>query len=243
MKKRLLAQTCPISFPFNVLWTEPPEEIQLKNNSFFSADCAHSSIYDKMPLSLKAGSILISPPEIEVISKTFAGQVLGIHKVFKLKSINMKSTKTIRLRLLLLWGIFLMLLTGNNAFAQTKIIGRIINERTLAPASGATITVKNTNRFAVADEAGRFTIDAATGDVLVISMVGYVKKEIAVGKNNSVEVKLTESTAQLDDVVVIGYGKARRKDVTGAISSITGDDLRKTQPTTFDQALQGKVAG
>ena len=50
-------------------------------------------------------------------------------------------------------------------------------------------------------------------------------------------------SSQLDDVVVIGYGKAKRKDVTGAISSISGEDLRKTQPTTFDQALQGKVAG
>jgi TonB-linked SusC/RagA family outer membrane protein len=155
----------------------------------------------------------------------------------------MKLSKTTRLRLLLLWGTLLLLLAGNNAFAQTKIIGKITNERTSAPASGATIVVKNTNRTTVADEAGRFTIDAATGDVLVISMIGYVQKEVTVGKNNSVEVKLTESASQLEDVVVIGYGKARRKDVTGAISSITGDDLRKTQPTTFDQALQGKVAG
>ena len=153
----------------------------------------------------------------------------------------MKSSKTIRL--LLLWGAFLLLFASSNAFAQTKVIGKIVNNRTSAPASGATITVKNTNRTAVADEAGRFTIDASTGDVLIITMVGYAQKEVTVGKSNSVDVKLTESAGQLDDVVVIGYGKTRRKDVTGAISSITGEELRKTQPTTFDQALQGKVAG
>jgi TonB-dependent starch-binding outer membrane protein SusC len=155
----------------------------------------------------------------------------------------MKLSKTIRLRLLPLWGIFLLVLAGNNAYAQSKIIGRIINERSSAPAAGATVAVKKTNRTTVADEAGRFTIDAATGDVLVITMVGYVPKEVTVGKNNSVEVRLTESASQLDDVVVIGYGKARRKDVTGSISSVTGEELRRTVPTTIDQALQGKVAG
>jgi hypothetical protein len=155
----------------------------------------------------------------------------------------MKSSKTNRLPLLLLWGTFLLLLISNNALAQTRITGTVINERTLAPATGATITVKNTNRSAVADEAGRFTVEAANGDVLVITMVGYLKKEVTVGKNNDIQVKLSEIVSQLDDVVVIGYGKAKRKDLTGSISSVTGDELRKTVSTTFDQALQGKVAG
>jgi TonB-dependent starch-binding outer membrane protein SusC len=155
----------------------------------------------------------------------------------------MKSSKTTRLRLLLLWSVCLLLLIGNNAFAQTKISGKIVNERTSAPTPGATITVKNTNRSTVADEAGGFIIEAVPGDVLVITMVGYAKKEVTVGKNNIIQVKLTESSARLDDVVVIGYGRAKRKDLTGNISSVSGEDLRKTQPATFDQALQGKASG
>jgi TonB-dependent starch-binding outer membrane protein SusC len=155
----------------------------------------------------------------------------------------MRVSKTIRLRLLLLWSLGLLLLSGNDAFAQTKINGTIVNERTLAPSAGATITVKNTNRSAVANEAGKFTIDASPGEVLVITMVGYAKKEVTIGKNNVIQVKLSENSAQLDDVVVIGYGKVKRKDVTGSISSITGEDIRRSQPTTIDQALQGKVAG
>ena len=156
----------------------------------------------------------------------------------------MKSTKTIRLRLLLLWGIISVFLVSTNAFAQTtKISGTIINQRTSPRLSGATITVKNTNRSTVADEHGKFTIEASTGDVLIITMVGYSEKRSVVGKSSTIEVKLTENAVQLDDVVVIGYGKAKRKDVTGAISSVTGEELRKTQPATFDQALQGKVAG
>ena len=137
-----------------------------------------------------------------------------------------------------------LFLCNVSAFAQTaKVSGTIINERTSAPASGATITVKNTNRSTIADEDGRFTIEASTGDVLVITMIGFQRTEVVVGKDKIIEVKLVENVVQLDDVVVIGYGKAKRKDVTGAISSVSGAELRRTQPTTFDQALQGKVAG
>lgn len=156
----------------------------------------------------------------------------------------MKSTKTIRLRLLLLWGIFALSLITPKVFAQTaKVNGTIINQRTSAPVSGATITVKNTNRFVISDNDGKFTIQASAGNVLVITMIGYRSVEVVVGNSNTIEVKLSENALQLDDVVVIGYGKVSRKDVTGAISSITGDELRKTQPVTFDQALQGKVPG
>ena len=156
----------------------------------------------------------------------------------------MKSTKTIRLRLFLLWGFFVISLAGGNVFAQAiKLSGTIITQNTSGPAQGATITVKNTNRYTTTDDGGRFTIEASPGDVLVITMVGYVKKEVAVSKSNNIIIKLVENVSQLDDVVVIGYGKAKRRDLTGAISSVSGEDLRKTQPATFDQALQGKVAG
>ena len=157
----------------------------------------------------------------------------------------MNSTKTIRLLLLLQLSCLFSILASNNAFAQSaKINGTIIIESTQAPASGATINVKNTNRTTTADNAGRFSIEASQGDVLIITMIGFQKIEVIVGKSSSVTIKLKEINAtQLEDVVVIGYGKTKRKDVTGSISSITGAELRKTAPTTFDQALQGKVAG
>ncbi len=156
----------------------------------------------------------------------------------------MKSTKTICLRLVLLWEVSFVLLLSTTAFAQTaKVSGTVINQRTSAPIRGATIAVKNTSRLATADEQGRFTIEASRGNVLIITMVGFQRTELAVGNSNTIGVKLLETHVQLDDVVVIGYGQTKRKDVTGAISSVTGDELRKTQPVTFDQALQGKVPG
>jgi len=155
----------------------------------------------------------------------------------------MKSTKMIRLRILPLLGILLGFLSGINLSAQTtKINGRIISKDKSSPIPGATVTLKNTSRFAITDESGRFTIDASTGSVLVVSMIGYQKNEI-VAKTTFVEVEMTENISQLEDVVVIGYGKVKRPDVTGAISSVSGDEIRKTQPVTLDQALQGKVSG
>lgn len=156
----------------------------------------------------------------------------------------MYSTKMIRLRILLPWSILFTFLLSIHVSAQTiRIKGIITNQTNSSPVPGASVAVKNTNRFAVTDEAGRFTIDASAGNTLIITMIGFQKKEVLVGQNSSIEVKLTENISQLEDVVVIGYGKTKRKDVTGAISSVSGDEIRKTQPVTLDQALQGKVPG
>lgn len=150
----------------------------------------------------------------------------------------------IRLRILPLLGILLGFLCSPPLFAQTtKIAGRVINKNNASPIPGATVAVKNTSRFAVTDEAGKFTIDAATGNTLVVSIIGYLKREVVITKTTSIDIALAENISQLGDVVVIGYGKVRRPDVTGSISSVSGDEIRKTQPVTFDQALQGKVPG
>ncbi len=153
-------------------------------------------------------------------------------------------TKTIRLRLLLLWGSLSVLLFSTNTYAQTRrITGMVIEQRTSDPLPGAVVTVKDTKRAIITDASGMFTIEASTGEVLEVAMLGFQKAEVVVGTSNSVKVKLVDTSTELDQVVVVGYGNQLRKDVTGSISSIKGEDLRRTQPTTFEQALQGKVAG
>src|SRR5688500_2753730 len=118
----------------------------------------------------------------------------------------MKISKTISLRLLLLWGIASVFLTSTKAFAQTaKVSGTIINQRTSTPVVGATVAVKNTNRSTVTDDAGKFTIDASTGETLVISSVGFTPQEAKVGSGD-VRVQLQEATNEMENVVVIGYG-------------------------------------
>ncbi|WP_143306525.1 SusC/RagA family TonB-linked outer membrane protein [Chitinophaga vietnamensis] len=156
----------------------------------------------------------------------------------------MYSTKTNRFHAKLSAWLLWALLISTYGFAQTaRISGTVIYQKNAAPVPGASVTVKNTDRRAVTDAAGRFSIEASAGNVLIVSMMGFQKKEVTLTNTGSIIVQLTENISQLEDVVVIGYGKTKRKDVTGAISSITGDELRKTQPVTFDQALQGKVPG
>lgn len=155
----------------------------------------------------------------------------------------MKHAKTIRLKLSQLFGILsIFLLAGSSSFAQSKVNGAILNQRTLTPVLNATVTVKSTGRSTASNQSGVFEIEAKVGEVLIITSVGYAKKEVKITSAN-LKIQLEESFNQLDDVVVIGYGKTKRKDLTGGISSISGAELRKSQPTTFDQALQGKVAG
>ena len=127
--------------------------------------------------------------------------------------------------------------------AKHKVTGKITAASDNSPLPGASIQVKGTTSGTVTDADGNFSLDVSDNDVLVISSIGYVKEEIAVAGKSSIEMKLVEDITKLNEVVVIGYGTLKRPDVTGSISSITGDELRKSVPTTFDQALQGKVAG
>lgn len=139
-----------------------------------------------------------------------------------------------------------LLLTLNSQAQEAgkkKITGKIIASADNKPLPDASISVPGTSAITVSDINGQFTIEAATGDKLVISMIGYQQKEVKIGKGTTLEIKLEQTAIKLDDVVVIGYGRAKRKDVTGAISSVSGEELRKTPAATFDQALQGKVAG
>ncbi|MCS3796195.1 SusC/RagA family TonB-linked outer membrane protein [Niastella sp. OAS944] len=139
-----------------------------------------------------------------------------------------------------------LLLTLNSQAQETgkkKITGKIISSADDKPLPNASISISGSAAITISDHNGQFTIEAGTGDKLVISIIGYQQKEVRVGKGNTLEIKMEQTAIKLDDVVVIGYGKTKRKDVTGAISSISGEELRKTPAATFDQALQGKVAG
>lgn len=150
-------------------------------------------------------------------------------------------------RKVLLWSVSCCLLITLNSQAQEtgkkKITGKIIASADNKPLPNASISIPGSSAITISDQNGQFTIDAGTGDKLLISIIGYQQKEVRVGKGNTLEITMEQTAIKLDDVVVIGYGRAKRKDVTGAISSITGDELRKVQPVTIDQALQGKVPG
>lgn len=150
----------------------------------------------------------------------------------------------------LLWGFLYILLLAHGAMAQDaqqpprKITGQVLTLMGNTPLEGVSVFVKGSSRGTVTDKNGVYSIAANAKDILVISFVGYTPREITVGNKPTIDIKLEQNDVNnLNDVVVIGYGKSRRQDLTGAISSISGEELNKSQPTTVDQALQGKVAG
>jgi len=157
----------------------------------------------------------------------------------------MKKMKvTINSKTLFLWTIFSCLLAWNGVYAQTdgrKITGKVSSSG--KPLAAASVINKRTNIGASADNEGNFSIQAKTGDILVISDVGYIKKEIKVGTADFIDISLTQEQAKLDDVVVIGYGKARKVNLTSAQTSVTAKDMEKTVNTTIEQAFQGRAAG
>ncbi|MGF6846460.1 TonB-linked SusC/RagA family outer membrane protein [Chitinophaga sp. W3I9] len=155
----------------------------------------------------------------------------------------MNSFKIIYLRILLLWGMLGALTFSQNAFAQTsKVSGTITSQSTSAPVPAASVTVKSTRVSTVADDAGRFTIEASTGDVIVITSVGFVEKEVKV-TSRELKVQLLEAESQLENVVVIGYGTQKKKLVTGANIQVKGADIQKQNTTNAMQALQGQAPG
>ncbi|WPU98419.1 TonB-dependent receptor [Mucilaginibacter sp. cycad4] len=150
-----------------------------------------------------------------------------------------------KLRPAVRWWLFLSALFFSlTGYAQSiKITGKITSAENSLPLPGVTIKVKGAPTGAISGTDGNYTINARTGDILIFSFMSYTTQQIYVGSSTVINVALKPSTNDLNEVVVIGYGTRKRRDLTGSISSVTGTDLLKTQPTTFDQALQGRVAG
>lgn len=127
--------------------------------------------------------------------------------------------------------------------AQRRQVSGVVKSETGSPMPGVTILLKGTTMGVSTDPEGKFVIQAMPEDVLKISFIGYLSEQIPVGNKTYFDITIQPDIATLSEVVVIGYGESKRKDVTGSISSVSGAELRKTNPVTIDQALQGKVAG
>jgi len=135
------------------------------------------------------------------------------------------------------------LLLLNVANAQNiTVSGNVKDDGNLAMPF-VTITVKGTNRAVETDISGNYTIGAAADATLVYSFLGYTTQEVPVNNRTKIDVTLKSDTKNLEQVVVVGYGTQKRKDVTGAISSVSGEDIAKMPAVNPLASLQGKVAG
>ena len=128
------------------------------------------------------------------------------------------------------------------AFSQNVTVKGIVKDALGESVIGASVVEKGTTNGIITGLDGDFTLQVKKDAVLVISFIGYVTQEVKAG-TAPLNITLQEDSKTLEEVVVIGYGTAKRSDVTGSISSMRGDDLRAVQTGNISSALQGRVAG
>src|SRR5438477_2528870 len=148
------------------------------------------------------------------------------------------------IRLFTCFIIFLFFCTS--AFSQQKkVTGKIISSSNSQPVVGATVTAKKSRVATVTGADGNFTMMVPSNETtLTVSFVGFQSEDVPINaQGGDISVSLKTSATDLNEVVVIGYGTQKRKDVTGAISSVTATQIEKVPVTTVDQALQGRAAG
>jgi len=140
--------------------------------------------------------------------------------------------------------LFLLLATCKLMYGQDNITvkGKVTDAQNI-PMPGATVSEKGTKNSTITSMDGDYQIKVKSNAVLVFSYIGTKTKEEQVKNRTSINTKLTDDTNNLDEVVVVGYGTKTRKDLTGAISSVKGQELAKIPVQNVAQALQGRIAG
>jgi TonB-dependent starch-binding outer membrane protein SusC len=157
----------------------------------------------------------------------------------------LKCKQTLEHSILYLGMLAVCLLLGSAGYSQAdarKVSGKVLISGGKA-LEAATVLNKRTNTGVSTDNTGGFTILARTGDVLVVTYVGYERKEIKVGAGPLAPVTVAPDQSRLEDVVVIGYGKSKRVNLTSAQTTVSSKDIEKTLNTTVEQAIQGRAAG
>jgi TonB-linked SusC/RagA family outer membrane protein len=130
----------------------------------------------------------------------------------------------------------------NSTIDQTAVKGRVTNAAG-EPLAAVSVRVKGSNAGTSTDAEGRYSIDVPNDAVLVFSSVSYITQEIAVGGKTEINMVLQPNNAQLEEVVVIGYGTAQKRDITGSIAKVAGREVADRPNTNPISSLQGKVSG
>ncbi|WP_205509137.1 TonB-dependent receptor [Longitalea arenae] len=136
----------------------------------------------------------------------------------------------------------LIVINEGTRAVEKKVTGKITDPNG-APLSGVTVTIKGTTKATTTNEQGVFTLMADENDVLVFSYVGYESQEIKVGDKTMITLSLASAASSLENIVVIGYGTVKKRDLTGAVVSLKGDEVKKVPAGNVMESVQGKVAG
>lgn len=143
--------------------------------------------------------------------------------------------------------VFFLLLGGflnaQEAYSQIKVKGKVVDTKGES-LLGVNVVIKGTSTGSITDSEGNYSLTVPSeNSILKFSFIGFVGQEIRVGSKTLINVTLDETSQGLDEVVVVGYGSVKKRDLTGSVVSVKSDDLLKTNPSSINQALQGKIAG
>lgn len=130
----------------------------------------------------------------------------------------------------------------NSLYAQSTIVGTV-KDKNGTPLSGVSVQLKGKSVGTSTDNTGAFKITAAQGETLVVSFVGFATQEVQVGAKTTIAIVLDESVNVLEDVVTVGYGTMRKKDLTGAVSVVNVTNAKKTATHDVAKMLQGQTPG
>ena len=131
----------------------------------------------------------------------------------------------------------------SSGYAQNKVVKGKITDAAGLPLPGANVIIKGTQKGTSTDFDGNYTINAASGQTLVFSFTGSKTEEKTVGQSIVYNVKLTDNSSALEEVVVVGYGVKKKKDLTGSVVSVGADQIASRPVQNAVQAMQGKAAG
>ena len=138
----------------------------------------------------------------------------------------------------------LLLVCSIPLYAQkTMSVSGSVYDDNNAPLIGATVMVKGTTNGTIVDVDGRYSLTVKEGDVLQAVFTGFISEEVTVGKETKINFLLREDRQLLDEVVVIGYGAAKKSDLTGSVTSVKMNDIKEVPAYSVDNAMQGRVAG
>lgn len=131
----------------------------------------------------------------------------------------------------------------NTTMQMLKVTGQVFANEDNSQLPGVSVTVKGTTIGTVTDSDGRFSIEAPENATLVFTFIGYLTEEVIVTGQKSILVSLIPDIKKLDEVVVVGYGTQKKRDLTGAITSVTSEQIDNIPTASITSVLQGKVAG
>jgi TonB-dependent starch-binding outer membrane protein SusC len=144
-------------------------------------------------------------------------------------------------------GLFLaiavLLLSSMSAFAQTKSVSGIVSDPSGEPIPGVSVMALSTKAAVITNVDGSFAINANTNDNIKFSFIGYITQTVPVNNQSKINVTLQESSVNLEEVVAIGYGSVKKRDITGSVASISGKDIAAIPVANASQALHGRLPG